>query len=132
MKNVFQLFSDWAKLKIKIHLQKKLRYPNIKEGELWWIHLGQNIGSEQNGKHENFERPALILKKFNVSTILIVPISSKLKFSKYHYLFVRRGMKNVANLSQIRVVSTQRLIRPLGAISVFDFQSIRRLFQKII
>ena len=33
--------------------------------QIWWCAVGNNIGLEQNGKGENFERPVLIFKKFN-------------------------------------------------------------------
>jgi hypothetical protein len=34
---------------------KKFFY--FREKEIWWACLGANIGFEQNGKNENFERP---------------------------------------------------------------------------
>lgn len=33
--------------------------------EIWWCSTGLNVGVESNGKHDNFERPMLIVKKFN-------------------------------------------------------------------
>ncbi len=33
------------------------------EREVWWCALGENIGDEENGKNELFERPVLIIRK---------------------------------------------------------------------
>jgi hypothetical protein len=35
------------------------------EREIWFAHLGANVGFEQDGKGENFGRPVLIFRKFN-------------------------------------------------------------------
>lgn len=58
-----QKFVDWTKLKIATHFSNKNVY--FREGEIWWVSIGQNIGNEQNGKNTNFERSVLIFKKFN-------------------------------------------------------------------
>ena len=33
--------------------------------EVWWCSVGINVGIEADGKNSNFERPILVLKKFN-------------------------------------------------------------------
>lgn len=33
------------------------------EREIWWCSIGINVGDEQDGKNERFERPVLVLKK---------------------------------------------------------------------
>jgi hypothetical protein len=48
-------------LDIKI-LDEKFR---VHEREIWWCSMGVNIGDEEDGKNELFERPVLILRKFN-------------------------------------------------------------------
>ena len=61
MNKYFKKFSDWTKLKIRIHSRRKKVY--FKEREIWWVSLGVNIGHEQDGKNIRFERPVLILKR---------------------------------------------------------------------
>ena len=58
-------FDIWNQLKKKIDSLDFLcnRYP--KEGEVWMISVGKNIGFEQNGSGSNFSRPVLVIKKFN-------------------------------------------------------------------
>lgn len=54
-------FSEWIGLKEKLHKAGKL--PKIKEGDIWWCSIGENVGVEINGKSEFFSRPVLVLKK---------------------------------------------------------------------
>ena len=35
------------------------------EREIWWCSIGVNLGDEQDGKNELFERPVLVVRKFN-------------------------------------------------------------------
>src|ERR1700756_4567665 len=116
-----QRFTDWAKLKLSIHLNHDPRAIYFKERQIWWVSLGQNIGSEQNGKHKNFERPVLVLKKFNAEMFLAVPLSSQIKPGAYRFVFERNGVKYTANLSQIRVLSSKRLLRQVGKMENNDY-----------
>ena len=47
------------------------------EREVWWCALGANIGFEQDGGKGDFERPVVILKKFNLDACLIVPLTAR-------------------------------------------------------
>ena len=117
-------FTNWIKLKIKIHLSK----PNIdyfRDGQIWWASLGQNIGSEENGKNINFERPVLILKRINMQTFWALPISTQIQEGKYRHTFERKGKKYSIKLSQIRLISKKRLIRFVCDISENDFENIK-------
>ncbi len=55
------------------------------EREVWWCALGANIGFEQDGGQEDFERPVVILKKFNLDACLIVPLTGRPKEGKYYF-----------------------------------------------
>ena len=54
-------FDSWNRIKKKTHGSSRVKYP--KEGSVWWCKLGLNIGDEEDGKGDYFERPVLILKK---------------------------------------------------------------------
>ncbi len=41
-------FQDWIKVKEGLHEGDALR--TIKEGEIWWCGVGENVGVEINGK----------------------------------------------------------------------------------
>ena len=69
-------FDTWNALK------KELENENIRivhEGQIWWCSLGLNIGHEQDGKNQKYERPVLIIKKFNNAVVWTVPLSTKIK-----------------------------------------------------
>ena len=79
--------------------------------EVWWCSLGLNIGHEQDGKHAAFERPVLVLRKFNRESVLVVPITSQLKRTPYHVRFIHDGIEYTVIISQVRLLSTRRLRR---------------------
>ena len=126
-KAILKIFVDWTKIKIRVHISEREIYPKVRE--IWWASLGQNIGVEVNGKNENFERPVLIIKVFNNLGVLIAPISSKIKEGKYFIRFVHENEEeNIINMSQIRSVSTKRLVRKVGELKIEDFEKIRESF----
>lgn len=115
-------FVNWTKLKIKIHLLDKNIY--FHEREIWWASLGMNIGYEQNGKNENFERPVLIIKTFNLHVCWILPMSSKNNDNPYyHKIYYQRKIYSVI-LSQIRLISSKRLLRKIRTLSEKEFNDI--------
>ena len=96
----------------------------FKERDVWWTSIGVNVGFEEDGKHENFVRPVLVLKKFNRELFLGVPLSTKLKDNKY---YVRISVKQKivsAMTSQIRVFSSKRIWNKLAELDKGDFLKI--------
>jgi mRNA interferase MazF len=75
---------------------------------VWWCALGINVGVEADGKHDNFERPVMVLRKFNRDAILVVPLTSRTKDNPYHAPFQHQGETFSAVVSQIRLISTKR------------------------
>src|SRR3972149_11433241 len=68
-------FLKWHVL--KSDLDRQAVSAKFQEREIWWCSLGCNIGYEQDGKHELFERPVLIVRKFNADLFWGLPLSSK-------------------------------------------------------
>ena len=94
--------------------------------EVWIGVLGKNIGVEQNGGVDNFLRPVLIVKKFNNTMFLVVPLSTKQKPYDFCYNFIDlNGVKASAILAQIRLVSIKRLKRKLYDFPIKDFRQIK-------
>jgi mRNA interferase MazF len=108
-KTINEWFARWAALKIHIHLWDRLFY--FREGEIWWANLGANIGSEINGKNHLYERPILVIKKFNKRMMWAIPLTSKSRLGQ-HYIQIAPG--STAVLSQLRLLSSSRLIRKSG------------------
>ncbi len=119
-----QSFHKWSVLKIKIHCTLTTsRY--FKSRDIWWASLGVNIGSEEDGKNNNFERPVLVLKKFNEYLALIAPLSSKLKENnQYYHKILIRSYNNSVMISQIRIMSVKRLIRKMGRLDPVQFKEV--------
>jgi len=123
-------FDNWNKLKKVINKKETDDEFNFHAGDIWWTTLGVNIGKEIDGKNETFERPVLILKVINRHTLYILLLTSRDNFiDRYHYkVDYENGGSGVAVLSQIRVISSNRLLRNLSKISKEDLLKIRELF----
>ena len=67
-------FENWHKLKQDIHSSKSRIH--FRQGEIWFVSIGQNIGYEVFGKGEQFLRPVLVFRKINKSTFLSIPAKS--------------------------------------------------------
>ena len=86
-----------------------------------------NIGSELNGKGTNFLRPAVILRGFGSDACLVAPLTTS---SREHPLRLAIGIIDGsparANLSQLRVVDTRRLVEKIGFLEQDIFTTIRK------
>lgn len=87
---------------------------------------------EADGKNENFERPMLIVKKFNADMVWVLPLTTKEKLNKYHYKLTQETIKSWVILSQIKTISTKRFLRKIGSISEGDLQEVIKRIQSII
>lgn len=93
------------------------------EREVWWCIVGTNIGVEIDGKHELFLRPAIIVRKFNKYMTLVVPTTTQEKSTKYYLSVAGEDFKIYnACLSQIKALSSKRLFRKIGTITVEDYK----------
>jgi mRNA interferase MazF len=99
----------------------------VHEREVWWCALGVNVGVEADGRHDNFERPVLILQKFNKHAVLAVPLTSNVKPSPYKWRFTHNGEPFAAVFSQIRLISTKRLLRKMYRMDRRIFEDIKRI-----
>ena|ERR1035437_3809571 len=106
----------------------------LHEGQVWWCAVGVNIGSEEDGKNEHFERPVLVFKKFGDDTSWIIPFTSNASGNKNPLLYtcVIHGTTETAKLSQLRLISNKRLLRNAGVILPNDFKKIRGLLASLI
>lgn len=117
-------FKLW--LKIKINIESKKNFPFFREREIWWCSLGSNVGIEEDGKNDLFERPVLIFRKFNKEMFWGLPLTSKDKDGIFYHSFCFHEKKRTVILSQIRTLSSKRLIRRLGKIGEKEFGAIEK------
>jgi len=123
-------FQKWHTLKSEIDAKHKS--PLFRKQEIWWCSLGANVGFEEDGKNELFERPVLVFRKFNKELFLGLPMTSKKKEGKYYCAINLHDIGRSAILSQIRVLSGKRLIRRLGKLSDKQFFALENSFILII
>jgi mRNA interferase MazF len=123
-------FKDW------IHLKEKLdrisdTIPHVSEGEIWWASLGENVGTEINGKSELFSRPVLIFKKFNRGFYFIIPLTTQSKYGSW-YPTIRSQTKIVhACLHQARSIDYRRLSDRISKIDSHSFERIGKVFMEL-
>ena len=119
-------FNDWIEIKEKLH--NTARIPRILEGEVWWCGMGENIGTEINGKHATFSRPVVIMKKLSRLGFMGIPLTSQEKTGSWYVEFEFLNKKEYAALSQARYFSVSRLYTKMGRIPDSDLIIIKKGF----
>ncbi len=115
-------YDDWNKLKKDLSTKKSNVF--FHEREIWFCSIGKNLGFEEDGKNSLFERPILILRKFNNDIFLAIPLTSSRKSNKYYYHYMIGDKKYSGILSQIRLLDRRRLSRKIGMMHEEDFDNI--------
>lgn len=125
-------FLEWIEIKTKVHENETL--PVFQEREVWLVHLGENIGHEENGKGQSFARPLVIVRKFNKELLFGIPCSSVNKKNKYYFGIYSEGKKfsTSALLSQARTISSRRLIRQIDRIGSGIFDELKKALSKAL
>ncbi len=125
------LYDEWNIVKKRIGGSSH-KPPYFKEGDIWWLSVGYNIGNEVYGKGKNFVRPVLVLRKFNRYLFLGVPLSSKLKDNPY-YVQIRNGERQISALiSQMRVFSSKRMSNKQNELEVEDYIKVMKSIGRIL
>ena len=116
-------FKNWHDKESIINEMKKR--PFFHEKEIWFYYAGANIGFEQDGVGEDFQRPVDIIRKFNNEILWAIPLSKTKKRNKYYFVFpFNDTVTSVAILSQIRLIDAQRLSRKIGDMNEKDFKGL--------
>jgi mRNA interferase MazF len=120
-------FDNWNTKKKNLNTVEIENLLNFHEREIWWCALGINIGVEMDGKNDDFERPVLIIKKFNKQMALVVPLTKSERETKYHYkLNLADDKDSSVVLSQLRLLSGERFLRLIKKIPDPNFDEIVR------
>jgi mRNA interferase MazF len=123
-------FDRWNNLKKRIENTNLAVFANKRE--IWWCHLGINVGSEVCGKNDPFERPVLVLKVFTNNLILVAPLSSKHKETKNH-IEIRVGEHtSYLMVEHIKTISTKRLSRKISKVDAETFAEIYRKYKELL
>ncbi len=117
-------FDEWNKVKKKVEDKEPKNY---KERDIWWSYVGINIGNEQNGSHDTFQRPVLVLKGISRSTCFVVPLTTS---KKEHISRIDIGIVDGKNakviLTQVKLMDTKRLMTKIGPLDKVKFEYIRK------
>jgi len=112
--------------------------PFFHEREIWFCYLEANVGFEQDGNGEQFQRPVLILKKLNSSVFWAIPLTKAAKKRRrstekfyFNFTFIR-GIESGAILSQLRRIDGRRLSWHIGTISERDFETLTEKLKALV
>jgi mRNA interferase MazF len=117
-------FDRWNKTKKKLNEDTEPLY--FREGEIWWVHLGVNIGYEIDGKSENFARPVIVLRKYNKYSFLALPLTTSPKANPWKLpIGTVAGKHAFAVLSQLRNIDSRRLYQKIAWVDPNEMDVIR-------
>jgi mRNA interferase MazF len=123
-------FTAWHEVKKQVHEQHPV--PTFKEREIWWGCVGVNVGIETDGKNRLFNRPVLVLRKFNKYAFYGVPLSTKLKDNRYYLPVSFKGQIVSALISQMRIFDSKRITHLMGRLQDAEFEKVREAIKAIL
>ncbi len=117
-------FDEWNIVKKRLDSRNIITEIFFHDREVWWCSIGINVGVESDGKNTHFERPVLIIRKFNGHMLWVIPLTTKERNGiHFHKISHDRGV-SFACLSQLKTVSSKRLLRKIGMISENEFNEV--------
>lgn len=122
-------FDTWNILKKNLENKQHLF---CQPRDIWWCSLGINVGSEEDGKNELFERPVLVIKVFNTGMARVVPLTTRLREDANHVLIRYENRIGAAKISQLKTISTKRLSRKLLRLEDSEFKKVIQALAKSI
>lgn len=121
-------YSDWMEVKTRMH-NKHLNFENniyYKEGEVYWISLGKNVGFEEDGKGFLFTRPVLVVKGISRTLFFGVPLTSQPRHGDFYCSLRLHDMPSYGMISQMRSFDTARVVgNRYGKVSQGTLEKIR-------
>lgn len=124
-------FLEWVGVKKKLDAHE-YKPPLLKEGEMWWCAVGENVGVEISGKGTRFTRPVIILKKFGRAGFFGIPTTTNTERTGAWYVtFTYKGTPETAMLTQARMFSYKRLDRKMGELGEEDYVKVKEAFYRL-
>ncbi len=129
-------FDQWNEKKKILHSDAERLF--FHEREIWYCHLGYNVGFEKGGRGDLFLRPVVIIRKFNNEIFWGVPLTRTLKDLSFYFSFVistetgKHETQSAAVVSQIRLIDSKRLRRMIGYISKEDFAVLKKKLKALL
>lgn len=124
-------FQGWHTLKQAIN--EAVHVPTFNEREIRWCSIGVNVGHEIDGKSRFYNRPVLIVKKFNARLFWGVALSTQIKQDKHYFLIDFQGLKQSVMLSHLRLYDSKRLHSKLmGTLPHNQFNAVKIALKKLL
>jgi mRNA interferase MazF len=114
---------SWSVLKKIIDSREPVL--SFMEGEIWWCNIGVNVGSEIDGKGDQFTRLVAVVMKTSSTVFYALPLSSQKATFYYHMPLKCDGKISYAVLSQGFACSSKRLERRFGTLSKEELIKLR-------
>ena len=104
-------FSDWMVIKTKIHNSHLDFSKNIfyKEGEIYWMSIGKNVGFEEDGKGDVFARPVIVVKGISRTLFFGIPLTSQPKSGTFFFSIEFNNSTSYGLINQMRSFDTSRI-----------------------
>jgi mRNA interferase MazF len=115
-------FDKWNNVKKRLD-KKPLK--SVRRGEIRWVVLGTNVGSESDGKGDSFTRPVLVIKVVSHRFVLIVPMFTKPSYINKNISLYWRQESSYLAINQIKIISTKRILDRKGRISERKLKNIK-------
>jgi len=120
-------FDVWNDVKQRAH--NTPRNVGFKPREIFWMRIGQNVGSEEFGKGNEFQRPVLIVKKLTRDLFVGIPLTSHIKQSNdYFHLITYKTKKGIrqssAMILQLRTYDKKRLMGKIATLEKRQFEEV--------
>jgi len=123
-------FLEWIGLKERLDTDEH-KPPYVSEGDIWWASVGENVGSEINGKSRLFSRPVIILKKLAHGFYFIIPTTTQIREGSWYVPFRQQEKNMVACLHQARAMDHRRLSSKLGTLDDADLLRVKTGFNAL-
>ena|ERR1043166_5489803 len=123
-------FLEWIGLKERLH-NIAHKPPLVSQGDIWWASIGENVGSEVNGKSALFSRPVIIFKKLAHGFYFVIPTTTQVREGTWYVKFRQHEREMVASLHQARAIDYRRLSSKLGTLDDEDYSRIKDGFRSL-
>lgn len=123
-------FLQWIGLKERLHTINH-KPPLVSQGDIWWVSIGENVGSEVNGKSKLFSRPVIIFKKLAHGFYFVIPTTTQIREGTWYVKFRQQEREMVACLHQARVIDYRRLSTKLGTLDDEDYSRTKDGFRSL-
>lgn len=127
----FKNFDAWNQAKKTIDNYKTGKIRNkIKEGNIYWVSIGINIGNEMHNDKPPYNRPVVVLKNNkNLNVFLGLPLTSKKKHGPYFFEFKdSHSVTQYASLMQIRAFDYRRVGKLKSKMENQDLEELKKRF----